>query len=504
MIRVIKDLFLLISISFIFFNITPTQVFGESSSESTVTKNYKDINLAIEPIYFKSGFYNEGKRMSRDYSFSEGLAWVTIDSEGTAVVINQNGEQVIGPKYRMDKYAYQFSEGLSRVLNNNQWIYIDLKGNEVLTTNYDHVYNFQNGLAAVRKGNKWGFINKSGQEVIRLQYDALSKGSYLFDDGTDGFYEGRAAVQKGGQWGVIDTTGKVIIPFKYSSMDDYNDGITYTYINNRQAYFDRAGRQLTQLPPTSSGWPFSEGLVSFDNIFKDKTGKTVFKLNDHYSPSGVFIEGMVRIDGIAGYGFMNKQGKVVIKPQYEEAQDFSEGLAMVSTKDKILYIDKTGKAILSFNQNDVYRANSFKDGMAEVWVYSGGSHNEANIRIGYISNPLIIKVTVDGIKLTLAQPPININGSVHVPMRAIFSSLKANISFDQKTRTITASKGSTIIKLTVGQDVAYINGDAVKLATKVQSINDTTMVPLRFVSEALAANVQLDTSTNTISILSAK
>ncbi|KUP22078.1 WG repeat-containing protein [Paenibacillus sp. DMB5] len=481
-------------------------------SDSPVSKNYKNINFAIEPIYFGSGSYGEDYRQGRVYTFSEGLAWVTVDKLGTAVVINQNGDQVIGPKYKMPTdlydYAYQFSEGLSRVLSNGQWIYIDSKGKEIITTNYDLVYNFQDGFAAVKKDGKWGFIDKTGQEVIKLQYDELDNGHYLFDDGTGGFYEERAAVAKGGKWGVIDKAGKVILPFKYSNINNYKDGITIAYYNNVEgAYFDRDGKQLTKLTRLI-GWPFNEGLAAYDDSsFKDKTGKTVINMSNmaNYSPSGVFFEGMVVIsgvmNGVIGEGFMNKQGKVVIKPVYEEALDFSEGLAMVRMKDKILYINKNGKTILSFNASDVKSAGSFKDGLAELEVVVEGD-GESHLMKGFISNPLIIKVTVDGVKLALVQPPVIINGSAQVPLNAIFSSLKVNVLFDKNTQTITATRGSTVIKMTIGKDIAYVNGKAVKLATKVQTINNTTMVPLRFVSEALGANVQLDTITNTISILS--
>ncbi|ASA26613.1 hypothetical protein B9T62_35820 [Paenibacillus donghaensis] len=87
-----------------------------------------------------------------------------------------------------------------------------------------------------------------------------------------------------------------------------------------------------------------------------------------------------------------------------------------------------------------------------------------------------------------------------VPMRAIFEKLGATITFNQQTQLITAVKDGTTIKLTIGSKTAYVNGKAVPLTVKAQTIKNTTMVPLRFVSEALGATVNWYPETMTIVI----
>jgi hypothetical protein len=42
------------------------------------------------------------------------------------------------------------------------------------------------------------------------------------------------------------------------------------------------------------------------------------------------------------YGYIDKTGKIVIKPQFDFAESFSEGLAWVSISGKDGYINKTG------------------------------------------------------------------------------------------------------------------------------------------------------------------
>ena len=90
---------------------------------------------------------------------------------------------------------------------------------------------------------------------------------------------------------------------------------------------------------------FSEGLAAVrigDKWgFIDKQGTIVIK-NPQFSRAYSFREGLapVRIgDDKAGkWGFIDKQGTIVINPQFSSALSFQEGLAIVRIGD-----DKTGK-----------------------------------------------------------------------------------------------------------------------------------------------------------------
>ncbi len=112
----------------------------------------------------------------------------------------------------------------------------------------------------------------------------------------------------------------------------------------------------------------------------------------------------------------------------------------------------------------------------------------------------VIKVKIDGKEQSYEQPPVLINNSTMVPLRGIFETLGAKVLWDNATRTITATKEDIVVKLVLNQDVAYINGKSVKLTAKAQLINNRTMVPLRFVSEALNAIVEWDQATYTVII----
>jgi hypothetical protein len=67
---------------------------------------------------------------------------------------------------------------------------------------------------------------------------------------------------------------------------------------------------------------------------------------------------------------------------------------------------------------------------------------------------------------------------------------------------VIATKDGSTIKLTIGQQTVFVNGKATQLAVKAQIIHDSTMVPLRFVSEALGSAVKWDAATATAIITS--
>src|SRR5690606_474125 len=91
-----------------------------------------------------------------------------------------------------------------------------------------------------------------------------------------------------------------------------------------------------------------------------------------------------------------------------------------------------------------------------------------------------------------------------VPMREVFNNLNATVSWNQATKTVTAVKGSTKITLTIGSKTAYIGSTKVTLTQTPEVINGASLIPLRFVSEALGAKVNWNQQTGTVTITSQK
>jgi hypothetical protein len=111
-------------------------------------------------------------------------------------------------------------------------------------------------------------------------------------------------------------------------------------------------------------------------------------------------------------------------------------------------------------------------------------------------NPIIL----NGKELNFVIYPYNEDGVTMVPMRPIFEALGARVTWIDSSKTVIAQKGDTLVKLTIDDYTAYINGVETPLISTPTIKLGTTMVPLRFVAEALGADVNWDTNTKVITI----
>lgn len=112
-----------------------------------------------------------------------------------------------------------------------------------------------------------------------------------------------------------------------------------------------------------------------------------------------------------------------------------------------------------------------------------------------------ITVTVNGTPVTFSgTPPTEIHNAVLVPLRGVFQALNATVRYDAPSKTIYAQKGAASVILPLGASTATVNGQPQALSQPAQTVNGTTLVPLRFVAQALGAYVQWHANTSTVEI----
>ena len=202
------------------------------------------------------------------------------------------------------------------VYQNGNMVYIDTAGKVVITTRYTWALDFSEGLAGYKDKDKdkFGFINETGKEAIKAAFDSV-----------ESFSEGLAAIEINDKWGFIDKTGRTIIKPQFDFAHSFSEGLALVgmYVGD-----------------------YSDG----DDIYKwgyiDKTGTMVI--------------GKTRKPVII-------RSRIFSSPKFDEAEDFSEGLACVRVGSRWGYVNKQGQFVIQLQFNG---AKSFSDGLSTV-TYDG-------------------------------------------------------------------------------------------------------------------------------------
>jgi lysozyme len=108
---------------------------------------------------------------------------------------------------------------------------------------------------------------------------------------------------------------------------------------------------------------------------------------------------------------------------------------------------------------------------------------------------------LDGQIVTLDTPPVIVGGRTLVPLRPIIKGLGGVITWVPETRSVEVQFNGSILLLQIGNRTAVVNGEAVVLDVPAAIMNGRTMLPVRFVSEHLGAEVQWEESTRTVTII---
>lgn len=112
--------------------------------------------------------------------------------------------------------------------------------------------------------------------------------------------------------------------------------------------------------------------------------------------------------------------------------------------------------------------------------------------------------TFDGDKASTteldAAPFVNESDRTMVPVRVITEAFGADVTWDDATQTVTITSAENILKLTIGESSAEINGTQTTIDSAPLLVNDRTFVPLRFIGEALGYNINYCNTTEQIII----
>jgi hypothetical protein len=304
----------------------------------------------------KYGFINTKGEMlySPQFDFDDDYKtwWEDFDEEDDFI-----------PYENLPEANFKFLEGVEIVKKGQDFFVINLKGELSFlrnTDNFDKIKDLSEGFAKFKKDNQWGFINTKGEIIIESQFDYVEK-----------FKQGFAVIVKDNKYGFINTQGKVVITPQFDDASSFTEGLAYVkdHKNKKYGFINSQGKFI--IPPQFDyASDFEKGLANVvkdnDSYSIDSQGKIVITSDDTID----IPEGLALVKEDNKWGFINSKKESIIAPQFDDANYFSEGLAEVKKDDKWGFIDTKGNTVIPF-QFDF--ACSFEEGLAKVEIFHGFS-----------------------------------------------------------------------------------------------------------------------------------
>lgn len=104
----------------------------------------------------------------------------------------------------------------------------------------------------------------------------------------------------------------------------------------------------------------------------------------------------------------------------------------------------------------------------------------------------LVKICVNGIFLHLDVEPVMDSGSVFVPISFISEALGFEVDYLEENKTVNIIREDKNVAITIGSNIAVIDGNEVSLDVKPFIKEGRTFVPLRFISEGLGEDITWD------------
>jgi hypothetical protein len=358
-------------------------------------RRYGYVDINVEPV--------TGVVFREAGCFKDGRAYVETKNKKCGF-IDKTGKIIIKTPQQGGIGAY-FCNGLAVVRYKTGYMYIDINSGvkiDLTSRNCEYVLPFEDSKTAIIKINGlYGFIGRDGSEITPVIYEDCHR----FKDGFAVVKEpgetGRTVKWQGcwssgeryetlGEWKSIKYDGAThAILGKYYHMDNYSEGHLYA-----QKYGDEKRIDYTQQEDKimdfydvidicgkikysgiNSGWSVSEGRIRCCDGWKRYflSVDNVPIPDVRYNGAMDFSEGMAYVQILpAGadersddnnWGYINREGIVIIEPMYEKCSCFKQGVSAVKMNGKWGYIDKSARKLTDFRYD---RAGSFNEGFA--WV----------------------------------------------------------------------------------------------------------------------------------------
>lgn len=195
-----------------------------------------------------------------------------------------------------------------------------------------------------------GSIDSVNQE-IQESGDRINE---MFADTIEEYHEGLISFEENGKFGFKDSLGHIVIKAQFDQVGCFNEGLASVTVGaKRERYLSSNGDSATMWIGGKQG-------------FIDRAGKIVVK--PQYDYCNFFSQGVAVVAKDDKWGYIDRTGKEIIKLQYDKAEAFydSNGFAAVSKDGKWGLIDIKGRVVVPIKHESAF---STQRGVATVYPF---------------------------------------------------------------------------------------------------------------------------------------
>lgn len=280
------------------------QVISEAASIVKTGDSLGVISHDDGSFFVKQNVSNINKLTKTAFAFKQRGKWGVFDDEG-----------VFWMKPEYDSISLASTKYLN-VKKDGLYGVIDFKEKEIIPIKYESISSFNNGLALVKQSGKFGFINIHGKIISPIAFDTAHD-----------FRNGYSIVKINGLYGIIDPTNKFSIKPEYENIiRNYDPLLVNPFFGlKKNGKWSVLASRMDKVSEDT-----------FDSLYIcDTTAFMRVIVNQKYK-----------------YYNLNK-GYYSISNDFDIAQEFRNGLAVVSNNSKFGVINQKGEFVVNVTHDSV-------------------------------------------------------------------------------------------------------------------------------------------------------
>ncbi len=330
--------------------------FMDYSGEIIIPADYEQLSFFKEglALAMKNGLYgyiDKANRVVIAFQYSSGTDFengrAVIEVDGKQGMIDRSGNLVFQPVF---KDLGQLSENLTYGAKDSLYAYYDKNSNLRISEKFEEAFEFIDGIAKVQQNGNQGYIDEFGTFVVPPGYLEIS----FFSDSLLIFEDDNLI-------GLMKRNCQVVIPAKFQEIGQLSSNRALIVENDLIGFVNGVGEIV--IPATFERYPnylkrsqFVSNLAVVSQKEKfgiiNQIGKIIVPIS--FNAIGE-ISSLTAFTKGNGWGFMDLTGKVILLPEYDYADSFKDGTAIVEKLTLLGVIDVKGKVVIPISYTSIDR-----------------------------------------------------------------------------------------------------------------------------------------------------